>query len=113
MVALTASDSANRCRITGPTRPRVFRTHQCPCQMNCIAPPVQAGKPMPKMEPMLASCTLVSTFHSGAASCLNRLAVEQAVFQVGDGPDGIGLFEQAGLSWGHRYFLAPGSVGYS
>ncbi len=27
----------------------------------CSAPPVQAGKPMPKIEPMLPSCTCSST----------------------------------------------------
>jgi hypothetical protein len=29
--------------------------------MNWIAPPVQAGKPIPKIEPMFASATLLST----------------------------------------------------
>ncbi len=47
--------ASSRARATKPGRPPSYPL------MYWIAPPVQAGKPMPMMEPMLASATDVST----------------------------------------------------
>jgi hypothetical protein len=58
----TSDDTAKRspCRAVRVSARRSQFSIPSDCT-NCSAPPVQAGKPMPKMEPMLASCTLLST----------------------------------------------------
>jgi len=70
------------------------------------------GKPMPKIEPTLASCTVVSTPSArqravstdcrySSRSCRSRM------FQAMPGRS------KSSFSRGQRYFFAPGSPGYS
>jgi hypothetical protein len=74
--------------------------------MNCSAPPVQAGKPMPKIEPMLASCTVVSTPSLRQRAVSTAWRYSRRSFTSCRFPGDAGLLEQ-GLELGPQAsFLA-------
>lgn len=84
------------CRASGGSKPGPYRlassrARATKCagpspRMNCSAPPVQAGKPMPKIEPMLPSASLGSP-----PACRQR-----AAFRFGADQHGRGAVDDAG-----------------
>ena len=72
----SASSSARATKpATPPGKPSTY----------CTTPPVQAGKPMPKIEPMFASATLVSTPSSRQRCVSTRLDRTASARQLGAG----------------------------
>lgn len=84
------------CRASGGSKPGPYRLASSraratkragpSARMNCSAPPVQAGKPMPKIEPMLPSALLASP-----PACRQR-----AAFRFGADQHGRGAVDGAG-----------------
>ena len=72
-------------------------------------PAVHAGKPIPKMEPMLASCTVVKHALAQAACGLYCLAVQQPVFERSHVPLHATVFQNGFSSPATGVFKPEGS----